>query len=409
MTYNLLYYRATSAPCTHTQSPSARANEFKTIVKYVNPDILAVNELGSVPTNGNNILTTVLNTDGVTKYQQANYSNRTNPSSIVNMLFYDENKLALHSQEKIEKDLFNQNLVRVIDLYRMYYKDPQFGIGADTVFFTVIVAHLKAGNSPANRTERDKATDALMKHLKDNVADENVLFCGDFNIYTEAEAAYQNLVSYSDTSERFFDPINQGGNWNNTSAFANIHTQSTRSSSAASGCHSGGGMDDRFDFILTSRQVLNGSKKLRYVASSYDALGQDGLHFNQSINSGTNISVPSTVLSALYNFSDHLPVILKMDVKISNIGISEHDKYKHLFTINNPASDELTIAFNEATQEKIELHIVNLVGKIVNTQLIEKQSTSSTIDLINIPSGIYFLSLLDSNGKVMTTRRFIKR
>lgn len=404
MAYNLLYYRASNPPCSHSQPPLTRGAELKTIVKHVNPDILAVNELGSTPTNADNILNTVLNTDGENRYTQANYSNN-NFSNLVNMLFYDSTQVALYSQSKVDKDLNNQDLVRVIDLYRLYYKDPKLSLGADTIFFTVVVAHLKAGNDVQDRFDREKAANALMDHLENNVADDNVILCGDLNIYGNAQMAYQVLTNYSTASERFFDPLGQAGSWNNNSNYANIHTQSTRSSS--SGCHVGGGMDDRFDFFLVSNEVLIGSDKVKFVPSSYYAVGQDGMHFNQSINSGTNNAVPQNVLSALFNFSDHLPIRMQIEVEQSNIGISEDELLQSSIRFTNPFEGNLTLRLSQSLKRDLQYEILDITGKSMNTGFIEANASEKIIKSVNWPSGIYFLVVKDSSGLSMS-RKIIK-
>jgi len=49
-----------------------------------------------------------------------------------------------------------------------------------------------------------------------------------------------------------------------------------------------------------------------YLANSYDAIGNDGNHFNSSlIASPVNSQYPDSVVKALYYMSDHLPVTLK--------------------------------------------------------------------------------------------------
>ncbi|MDP8203389.1 MAG: T9SS type A sorting domain-containing protein, partial [Candidatus Tenebribacter mawsonii] len=66
-------------------------------------------------------------------------------------------------------------------------------------------------------------------------------------------------------------------------------------------------LDDRFDFIFSSYQLNNGSG-LEYIDNTITSFGNDGLHFNLSINAGTNSAVSQEVADALYNASDHLPV-----------------------------------------------------------------------------------------------------
>lgn len=69
-----------------------------------------------------------------------------------------------------------------------------------------------------------------------------------------------------------------------------------------------GGVDDRFDFLLLSPSLMQ-----RYTAGSYTAFGNDGQHFNNSINAEpANSIVSQTVANALFDASDHLPVYLDL-------------------------------------------------------------------------------------------------
>ena len=104
------------------------------------------------------------------------------------------------------------------------------------------------------------------------------------------------------------DPINRMGNWHTNVGYKNYHTQSTRAGTVgyAGGAH--GGMDDA-DFIFVSEDILSGNDGVMYVENTYYvAEGQDGNHYNQSINNGTNTAVSADIANALYYMSDHLPV-----------------------------------------------------------------------------------------------------
>ncbi len=76
---------------------------------------------------------------------------------------------------------------------------------------------------------------------------------------------------------------------------------------------SGGGLDDRFDLIFVSEDILDNSNGISYITDSYQALGQDGDRFNQTIRTPFNPTIPDSIADALFFMSDHLPVI--MDVK----------------------------------------------------------------------------------------------
>ena len=98
--------------------------------------------------------------------------------------------------------------------------------------------------------------------------------------------------------------------------FADIHTQTTRApGSTQLDCGATGGVDSRFDFLLASNPIINGTDHIEYVADSYNELGNDGNLYNKAINDPANASgVPDSVLNALFYMSDHLPVILDLAV-----------------------------------------------------------------------------------------------
>jgi len=95
-------------------------------------------------------------------------------------------------------------------------------------------------------------------------------------------------------------------------------THSTRTSSLPDG-GSTGGIDDRFDLQIVTSGLLDGeglsylgptSTGLSGLQHSYQAFGNDGVSYNQRINNTyAGRSQSATVLDALYNFSDHLPVV----------------------------------------------------------------------------------------------------
>lgn len=399
-----MWYRAGNPPCTQSQTASQRDTELKTILGYTNPDIFIANELGSSPSNASFLKDFIFN-ENSDRYLSANYSNN-GFSSLTNMLFYDSAKVALLGQDFIDKDLSSNNLVRGIDVYKLYYRDPKLSIGADTVYFTILAAHLKAGSTNNDALDRLDATEAIMEYLENHHNVNNVILAGDFNIQANSEPAFQELVNYSDPSENFFDPINQLGGWNNNANYAPYHTQSTHGSS--SGCYSGGGLDDRYDLILISEEIKDGTEKVKYVLNSYQAVGQDGNHFNQSVNSGTNSSVPATIADALYDLSDHLPVRMEIDITKSNIGIDEAEKSLELLRHNNPFDQQLNLFFASNLQEKVEVQILTLTGKVVRKLTLEVGSKEFSINTNTLSKGIYLLNL-ETDGGENVVKKIIKR
>lgn len=308
--YNLLNYRNETSFCTNVNnSPSAKEGYMKTIFGHIQPDIIACQEIGSNPNSAIKILDRCLNIDGETKFEMAPFSSSSG-SSLSNALYYNGDMFSLKSSDKILNDNSGQALVRLIDVFTLYYNDNNLSSGSDTTFLTVFVAHLKAGNSSSDRSDRADATEALMSYIENENINGNYIMTGDFNTYTSTEVCFQNMINPSNSSIRFIDPVNRLGDWNNNGSFAEVHTQSTHSTS--NGCASGGGLDDRFDFILISEDIKDDNQRIEYVKNSYQAVANDGNHFNSSINVPANTSVPANVLDAIYNNSDHLPVVMDM-------------------------------------------------------------------------------------------------
>ena len=410
MTYNLLSYRTTNGQCTsNNNNPTNKDTYLKDIVQYVDPDILVCNEIGSQTVNSDRILTNALNYAGINKWNKAEYSN--NGSNLVNMLFYDSTLVGLRSQFNLDRDLQNNSLVRVIDFYRLYYKDPALKLGGDTTFFVVGVAHLKAGSTSSDEQERARATLAVMDYLKNSVNDEAVFFCGDLNVYSSNEAAFQNLVSYPTISERFYDPINSLGGWNNSPLFASIHTQSTRSGNTNSGCFSSGGCDDRFDFILMSNKIVNDpSYKIQYVNNSYEAVGNDGLHFNKGLKDlPANISTPSSIVDALYNMSDHLPV--SAEFKVAKLGLGLEDtQFFPQFAFENPIESKLEIFIqSNGPSEECQIEIQNMQGQVLHSSSFQTDANSTYRFRhdFQYKSGVYLISIIQNGYR--STKRCLKK
>ena len=155
--------------------------------------------------------------------------------------------------------------------------------------------HLKSSQGFSNEAQRAVEAGALRQWLNARPS-ENVIVGGDFNIYTSSEPAYDTLLNTGNF--KLFDPIASPGNWHTNSFYAHLHTHSTRSSALSDGA--GGGMDDRFDIILTSSDVMIGDNSVRYIPGTYIAPGNDGAHYNDGLNELPNGQVPDSIALALY-------------------------------------------------------------------------------------------------------------
>ena len=301
LSYNLLNFPEGRTDCSSNTVVPNRADTLRKILKYVKPDIFVACEI-QTRAGADSVLTRSLNVYGAANYAAATYDILNTDDPLNNQLYYNTDKLTLYSQDVI------QTSPRNIDHYILYVNDPTLDQFFDTTFIEVYMCHLKAGSGSAEQATRAVQTDILMDFIATRPQDRNHFVCGDLNVYRSSEACYQNLITGTNALK---DPINQPGNWTSNSSFAAIHTQSTRSSQNLD-CGSTGGLDDRFDQILVSQNVMNGSDSLKYLAGSYKAIGNDGNHYNTNILvSPLNNQYPDSIVRALYYMSDHLPVALK--------------------------------------------------------------------------------------------------
>ncbi len=386
MQYNLLYYGSYTDWCTPiNNNMNDKADNLSVIIDYVKPHIFTVNEMDPSSYAVNHLLGNALNVDGVSHYRAAAILNQ-DDGSLINMLYYDNTKLELLSQETVTTG------IRDINIYEMRHLDvmPQ-------VRFRVAVAHLKAGYDDSS--DRAYATSQFMEYWSNQSDKRNVIFSGDFNVYTSDEPAYQNLLDPAQGNIQFVDPVDQPGDWGSYS-FRYYHTQSTHDSD--DGCPSYGGMDDRFDFILVSDDVMAGENGMLYLEDSYTTLGQDGNRHNGSLISPANASAPSEVIYAMYNFSDHLPVIAEFE--LGETGIAEFSSQQN-FSINQLETSEFSIRFDLLSElpKSGTMVLYNMLGRVITSTDFSMQGSAS-FKLPVSESGLMILQICTDDGQCESLR-----
>lgn len=363
MTYNTLDFPMSSA---------GREVYFSTVNQYVKADVVLVNELSNA--TGANLLLNALNDNGITYYNKANF---VYGSNLNNLLYYNSEKLAYYSQYEIS------TAVRDINEYVLYYKSDDLATTNDTIFFYFYVAHLKA--SEGYEDDRLAEVNLFLAHLNSISNPENIFFCGDMNVYTSSEPAYQAVIN--NTPYSFNDPLT-AGSWHNNSSYSLIHTQSTRLVDFGGG--STGGMDDRFDFILFTDDVLNSSNKVAYIPGTCEAFGNDGNHFNDAlIDAPINPNIPASVTNALYYMSDHIPVIADFRVEV-NVETTSADIVITEIMYNPPEVGEDSLEFIELYNKGSE--IINLGGY----QFIS--GVNFTFPSVNVAPGDYVVVAVNSSA-----------
>ena len=150
-------------------------------------------------------------------------------------------------------------------------------------------------------------------------------------------------------------------------------------------------MDDRFDFIFISEDLMSGEDGVLYLENSYLAEGQDGNHFNQSVNDGLNTSVSQEIADALYYMSDHLPVSMSL-VLGGTVGINEN----HIENVGIKYDQSTKTLSLENVSENGTFTIYNIEGAILKRASINGKS-SFTLELNDLQFGTYIAHVvLDS-------------
>ena len=302
MTYNLLNYPNGSAL---TSDTTIRNAAYRITMQAAQPDILVVEEMNS-PIGVNIILNSVLNANQLT-YSAGTFND--GPDSD-NAIFFKSNLFSFVSNTPIRTAL------RDISEFKLIYLPTN-----DTI--RIYAAHLKASSGASNEALRAAEVDSLRKYTNALPANSKFWVVGDFNFYSTNEAAYQKLLQVTANAEgEFYDPLTLTGVFNNPT-YSLYHTQSPRVRAFGGGAT--GGLDDRFDFILYSKAIKN-SSGVSYQSNSTVAYGNDGNHYNDSINRMPNTAVTQAVANALHDGSDHLPVMATFifpTINVNDIGATD--------------------------------------------------------------------------------------
>lgn len=399
MQYNLLNYGNNTGYCTTTNNNINDKNGYiRTILTAYYPDILTVCEIGRGSNLPNDFLNNVLNINGLNYWMTSAGSNTGNSSSLINCIFYNSTKLTLTGHHTA------QTYTRDVDVYDFTFKNDDSG----KIQLTCVIAHLKAGTGSDNESKRKMMAENTMRYLEANYRERNVLIMGDFNLYTSSEPAYQALTNQSTYPNSFFiDPLYPYGvgAWNSNYNYKDYHTQSTHKDND-SNCHSSGGMDDRFDFILMSENIYGGRDGIRYIGGSYNALGNDGNRYNKSINYPVNQAVSQAVADALYNNSDHIPVTMEL-VAYLNEDVNEMNTNELSFDIfPNPASKEINIRFYQENLNRANILLINTLGQTVYSKdvFVNDCLSEHVINVENLPKGFYFLKITNADGLTNTSK-----
>ena len=346
-TYNVLKFSESSG--------ATRLQNMRLVIEQIDPDILVVQEM--ITAAGATILL-----DSVFNYRQPGAFSSgpfVDGPDTDNAIFYRNSTVQLLTNRQIPTSLRDIS---------------EYVLQANNVSFRIYSVHLKASRGAANETRRADEATVLRNYLNDLDAQTHFVVLGDFNIYSSAEQAFVKLTgSELDDDGRLFDPIAQPGSWHNNRSFSAIHTQSARTAQFGGGAT--GGLDDRFDMILVSESLFSTSacsiaSSMRVLSDKYTAFGNDGLHFNESVNNGGNASVDVVIANALHEVSDHLPVYSDFVIDAGIVStVDEGRAVPEAFVLQqnypNPFNPATVIRFQLPVFSEVTLSLYNLRGQLV--------------------------------------------
>jgi endonuclease/exonuclease/phosphatase family metal-dependent hydrolase len=385
MSYNLLNFPSQDIPTNRIQYLQITLTDYQ-------PDIFMVCELNNEAAGVS--IVDMMQQNINTNYAMANFVENSsddgigNQNDLQNLLFYDSTKFTLVSQDEIS------TVYRDINHYKL--KVNTVNQATNPIYLDAFVAHLKASSGTDNEASRLQMITDLETYLQTLPADSHVIFGGDFNFYTSSESGF---VELTDTSNyiTFVDPANQVGSWHNNINYIDVFSQATRTQTGMGGAT--GGFDDRFDFILTSENMLTNTD-LFYVDNSYQVYGNNGNSncFNQEINSSdcSGSKFSSTIRGALYNFSDHLPVTLQLQTNES-LSITELALAKVFeITGSNLVDAVLSLKISPELSAHHQLAIYDSLGKLIKTINLHN-SVYLKEDVSMLANGLYYIVLQNAN------------
>lgn len=390
-TLNVMFYNLLEFP---EAPPANRPVILKNILDSYLPDLFMVCELESEQ-GANTILDTSLQTAD-NRYARAEFvSNQSHPpTDLQQLVFYNKNKFVLEGQAIITND------IRDINHYQF-----KLNTSGEEIYLDVFVAHLKSSSGFENEEKRLEMVLDFTTYLLNIPKDHFVIFAGDLNLYSSEEDAYQELLDPTNAIT-LIDPINQPGNWHNQSSFSAIHTQSTRKKNDDfDGFGAGGGLDDRFDFILLSKNFETVSG-LRYVANSYAAYGNNENCFDKAVNDpNCTGNYSQSLRDNLYLMSDHMPIVVQLETNATLSLTEEVLKHKLIqFTEGNIIQNKLRLKVdNQMLNGKISIY--NPLGQTITTRTITQENME--IDATKMEPGIYFLTV--QHNQTRFSLKFIKK
>jgi hypothetical protein len=380
-TFKLMHYNLLNYPL----QDASKLQYLEVILDTYRPDLFTVNELNN-QVGADAILSSLQfinpDYDSATFVTNSSDDNIGNQNDLQNFVYFNSSKFILVSQTQV------QTIFRDFNHYT--FKLNTTNQVSNPIFIQVIVCHLKASSDDPNPALRLQMVNDLETYLDTFSSTDYVILGGDLNLYTNTEPAFIELLDNTNNIT-FIDPANRVGSWHNNTSYLDVFTQSTRTQTGLGGAT--GGFDDRFDFILTSENILT-NPDIFYVNNSYQVFGNNGNIncFNSEINTNNcdGAEFDSTIRDALYNMSDHLPVTLELQTN-ETLSATNY-KITQAFTIigSNLVTNKLSIQIDTKKFKSDLIFIFNTLGQKIGSYKVQNLNLLE-LNVSNLENGIYYI------------------
>ncbi|MBC8046866.1 MAG: T9SS type A sorting domain-containing protein [Fimbriimonadaceae bacterium] len=147
--------------------------------------------------------------------------------------------------------------------------------------------------------------------------------------------------------------------------------------------------EEVFSTSSSSTSVLSGS----FVVPSTATLGMTRMRVSMKYN-----ATPSSCETFSYGEVEDYSVNIKAALPYGELVAEIND----ITIYPNPAQDMFSIDFDEMESENIEIKIIDLTGKLLMSEIVSTKNGTITIQLKNIPQGMYFVKTTTDNGESKT-------
>jgi hypothetical protein len=367
--------------------PNGQNQYFKKVMDIINPDALIVVEMDT-PAGVSEFLTNCLSAE-YTSAVAAEIQDYTGQNPNDCALYYKTAVFTLIASKPVTAK------PRLLSEFKLVHK-----ITNDTLI--VFGVHLKAFNDTGDQSSRTSAAGVLRAESAWFGPTINYLVCGDFNIFTSEEAAFKKLLTTTNNGY-FIDPMNGTGSFSGNEALKNLCTWSTGNGGRNS-------LNTRFDMFLVSPALMTpgGADYKEFKIYGND----DGKHYNSNMTIMPNDWFnDSSIGTALYNASDHLPVYVNLNFG-SPVAVENEKELPKQYELSqnypNPFNPSTEISYTIPSSGMVNIKVFDLTGREITTLVNEVKSAGTykvKFDAGNLPSGIYLYSM--QSAGVMKMKKMI--